>query len=73
MLLRAARHWDIDLTGSYMIGDRWRDVSAGKRAGCKTILIDYGYAEELPDSPDFRVRSLSEAARIILEKPAPVA
>lgn len=65
-LLSAARLYGIDLAQSYMVGDRWRDVEAGQRAGCKTCLIDYGYAEKQPEHVDFRVSSLSEAARLIL-------
>lgn len=66
LLLAAARELDIDLRASFMVGDRWRDVSAGKAAGCRTIFLDYGYAEGLRDVPDFVVKSLSEAGRIIL-------
>ena len=65
-LLSAARLHGIDLARSFMVGDRWRDVVAGQRAGCKTCFIDYGYAEKQPELVDFRVASLSEAARIIL-------
>ena len=68
MLLEAAREWSIDLNRSFMVGDRWRDVSAGKAAGCRTIFVDYGYAERLIDPPDFRVTSLREAASIILHQ-----
>lgn len=66
LLLAAATQHGIDLGRSYMVGDRWRDTEAGQRAGCKTFFIDYGYAEKQPESINFRVRSLSEAARIIL-------
>jgi len=66
MLLEAAREWSIDLNRSFIVGDRWRDISAGKAAGCKTIFVDYGYAERLIDPPDFVVTSLQEAASIIL-------
>ena len=66
MLLEAARQWSIDLKHSFMVGDRWRDVSAGKAAGCRTILLDHGYAEEQVDAPDFVVTSLGEAVKIIL-------
>lgn len=65
-LLSAARLHCIDMTQSFMVGDRWRDVEAGQRAGCKTCFVDYGYAEKQPEHVDFRVSSLSEAARIIL-------
>jgi len=66
MLLEAAQEWSIDLPRSYMVGDRWRDVSAGKAAGCTTVFIDYGYAEVQRDEPDFVVTSLGEAVKIIL-------
>ncbi len=66
MLLKAARELDIDLGQSWMIGDRWRDVDCGKAAGCKTIFIDRGYAEELKEMPDFLVRDLGEVAELII-------
>ncbi len=39
MLMRAARDLGIDLVQSYMIGDKISDVEAGRRAGCRTILL----------------------------------
>ena len=66
MLLRAARELNIDLPQSWMVGDRWRDVDCGHAAGCKTIFIDCGYAEELKQRPDFTAKNLVEAAEIIL-------
>src|SRR5258708_274436 len=66
LLYRAAHDLGIDLPSSFMVGDRWRDVEAGKRAGCKTLFIDCGYHERPPSSCDFRVGSLIEASRIIL-------
>ena len=49
-----------------MIGDRWKDIEAGRAAGCKTFYINYGYQEKQPDCPDFIVSSLPQAAQIIL-------
>ena len=66
MLLRAAHELGIDLRQSWMVGDRWRDVDCGHAAGCRTIFIDRGYAEELKQQPDFRVKNLLEAVEIIL-------
>ena len=64
----AAQQHGIDLSHSYLIGDRWRDIDAGANAGCKTILIDRGYAERAPASaPDVRVESLSGAVDWILK------
>lgn len=68
MLLAAAADHGIDLARSYMVGDRWRDVAAGKTAGCATILVEYDYDEPEPDSPDAVVASLSEAADWILRR-----
>ncbi len=59
---------DIDLAHSYMVGDRWRDIDAGKAAGCKTIFIDHGYLERKPDSPDFITKSLPQAVDIIFQR-----
>ena len=69
MLLDAAREANLDLSNSFMVGDRWRDIEAGKRAGCATIFIDSGYEEKRPDKMDTSVRSLPEAADWILLKP----
>jgi D-sedoheptulose 7-phosphate isomerase len=67
MIIEAARKHNIDLAASFMVGDRWRDIDAGYNAGCKTILIDYGYSERPPDhEPDLRVGSLREAADWII-------
>jgi D-glycero-D-manno-heptose 1,7-bisphosphate phosphatase len=66
MVLDAARELGLDLTRSWMVGDRWRDVDCGRRAGVRTVFIDFGYAEELRAAPDFTVKSFGEAAGIIL-------
>ncbi|MEK6252908.1 MAG: HAD family hydrolase [Actinomycetota bacterium] len=70
LLLDAARYWGIDLQRSVMVGDRWRDVEAGRRAGCKTVFIDSGYSERSPEAPDYTVRQLGEAVPWILERSA---
>jgi D-glycero-D-manno-heptose 1,7-bisphosphate phosphatase len=66
MLLAAARERGLDLTASYMIGDRWRDVAAGRAAGCRTIFVDYGYEQDGPNEPDHVVASLPEAVDVVL-------
>lgn len=66
----AASQFGIDLKKSWMIGDILDDVEAGKRAGCQTILLDVGNETEWKAGPfrepDFRVKDLSEAAKIIV-------
>lgn len=66
MVLDAALELDLDLSRSWMVGDRWRDVDCGKRAGLRTVFIDYGYSEALRTAPDFTVKSFAQAAAVIL-------
>jgi D-glycero-D-manno-heptose 1,7-bisphosphate phosphatase len=65
-LFSAADKFQIDLSSSFMVGDRWKDIEAGQVAGCKTFYINYGYQEKQPNCPDFVVESLAEAAEIII-------
>jgi D-glycero-D-manno-heptose 1,7-bisphosphate phosphatase len=68
-LFRAARDYGIDLSQSWMVGDRLTDVECGKRAGVHTILVlpepneQITYMEPMPDSI---VRTLSGAVDEIL-------
>jgi D-glycero-D-manno-heptose 1,7-bisphosphate phosphatase len=66
LLIEAARDYGLDLKSSFMIGDRWRDVSAGQAVGCTCFFIDYGYSEKSPTMPFKRVFSLLEAVHLIL-------
>lgn len=67
MLLNAAQACEIDLSASFMVGDRASDVDAGRAAGCRTIFIDLDYSSDLkPQAPDHTVRSIADAADIIL-------
>jgi len=68
MLLDAARAHDIDLSASYMIGDRWRDIGAGKAAGCFSIFVDFGYAEQRPEQPDAIVSDPLAAIELVLSR-----
>ncbi len=62
MLLAAARDLNIDLKGSWMIGDRESDVQAGRNAGCRTALIGEGQCAQ-----DLSAGSLLEAVQQILQ------
>ncbi len=64
LLQEAASAWGIDLGQSFMIGDRWTDIEAGRQVGCKTVLI--GTAPPADRRPDFQAGSLPEAAFWIL-------
>ncbi|MCX6122168.1 MAG: HAD family hydrolase [Ignavibacteriales bacterium] len=66
MLLFASEKHKIDISKSFMVGDRASDIEAGKRAGCLTIFIDRHYAETRPTNPDVTVNSLLKAVSYIL-------
>ena len=68
MLLELAEKHGIDLSASVVVGDRWRDIVAGQRAGCKTVFIDRGYAERAPDGADLTVNELGDALDWIREQ-----
>jgi D-glycero-D-manno-heptose 1,7-bisphosphate phosphatase len=69
-LLEAARRHAVELRHSFMIGDRWRDIEAGQRAGCQCLFIDYGYSERQPNPPFVRVASLAHAAELLTSSAA---
>ena len=56
----------VDFSASVMVGDRWRDIEAGRAAGCVTVLVKSPSSEPLPHEPDVRVSSLLEAAHWIV-------
>ncbi len=65
LIFESAEKFNLDLKNSYVVGDRWRDIEAGARAGCRTIFIDYGYAEKRPDTPDYNVTKLINILQVI--------
>ncbi len=70
MILQAGREHGLDLTASWMVGDILDDIEAGRRAGCRTVLVDNGGETEWRMSPlrcpHLTVDTLHAAARAIL-------
>jgi D-glycero-D-manno-heptose 1,7-bisphosphate phosphatase len=67
LVLQAVEKHDIELRQSFLIGDRWRDIEAGHRAHCRTVFINYGYAEKGPEvTATFETNSLRNAVDWIL-------
>ncbi len=66
MLLRAAREMNIDLGGSYMVGDTARDVGAAATAGVKSVFVGET-ASPASGVADYRCGTLAEAVDLILE------
>ena len=72
MIELACKDFDIDLTKSFMVGDRASDILAGQKMGIKTILVESGYGSaklEEPVKPDYILDDLRDVAdRLIREK-----
>src|SRR5207237_955421 len=70
LLLRAAEDHQIDPGRSWFVGDILDDVEAGRRAGCRTVLIDNGNETEwilnADRQPHYYAADIDEAARLIL-------
>jgi len=72
LILRAAKELGLELDGSFMIGDRLRDVACGKAVGLGCVLVRSGQDDGPPtgphETPDFVADDLAQAARWILER-----
>ncbi len=74
LLFKAIKKFKISPRISWMVGDGLNDIKAGQTAGCKTILIfskkvDYNSPiQRVNVKPDYIVRSLKEASKIILKQ-----
>ena len=69
LLYAAAVDHEIQLARSFMVGDRWRDIGAGKAAGCTTVLVNR-FPETLRMEPDIEQTDLSAAAKWIVARAA---
>ncbi|AKJ30605.1 D-glycero-alpha-D-manno-heptose-1,7-bisphosphate 7-phosphatase [Caldimonas brevitalea] len=71
LLLDAARELRLDLDRSWMVGDILDDIEAGRRAGCKTVMLDVGNETVWRSGehrvPHHRATNLLEAAQAIVK------
>jgi D-glycero-D-manno-heptose 1,7-bisphosphate phosphatase len=65
LLFHAAEDLGVDLTRSLMVGDRWRDIEAGRRAGVTTVWVRSDYREPAPDAPDHVVDRLLDVVPLV--------
>jgi D-glycero-D-manno-heptose 1,7-bisphosphate phosphatase len=68
MILDAAKEFDIDLSNSWMIGDRESDIMAGVNAGTKTILVKTGNVQIKSPEADYTADNLVKAVQYIAEQ-----
>jgi len=64
MIVDSARKWGIDIGSSFIIGDTWKDMGAGEKAGCTTILLDASYNQDVKG--DYRIQDIPETLKIIM-------
>jgi D-glycero-D-manno-heptose 1,7-bisphosphate phosphatase len=78
MILAAAAEFDLDLAESYLIGDTFLDIQAGKTAGLKSVLVKTGYGTKLlqdggaeitiaENKPDFIAEDIQDAVHWIVK------
>lgn len=65
---KAAREHDADLKKSYVIGDSFRDIEAGKKIGATTVFVESGSRDLRGSKPNYSCKDLFEAVRFILKK-----
>ena len=68
LFLKAQKEFNINFKKSYLIGDQVNDILAGKRLGCRTILVETGHGKDYKPfltRPDFVAKNLAEAVKII--------
>ncbi len=76
LMERAARDFDLDLTGCFVVGDRYRDVEMGYAVGARSVMVKTGFGREeyetqrerWPRPPEFVAEDLLEAVRWILSR-----
>jgi D-glycero-D-manno-heptose 1,7-bisphosphate phosphatase len=78
LISRAAKDFDIDLTGSWMVGDRYSDVELARNAGVNSMFVMSGYGRgewehqqaSWVKRPDLVAENLLDAVKVIIAKDA---
>jgi D-glycero-D-manno-heptose 1,7-bisphosphate phosphatase len=65
LLLQGSEEFEVDLARSWMVGDRWKDIEAGRTAGCRTVYLRHDYDQAPGCGADFEIRALPELLDII--------
>ena len=65
MLKEASKKYKINLKNSFVIGDRWKDINAGKKQIVKQYLLIKGYSEKLRKKPDYVIKNFYGINKII--------
>lgn len=69
MFKRAEEELHVEMTGSYMVGDRASDILAGEALGLTTVLLESGYGTERLEqvvTPDYKFDDLRDFVKFII-------
>ena len=66
MIIEAKKKWNIELSGSFLVGDRWKDISAGIKMNLITFLLDLGYNEKKVNA-DFEYKTFTQIVNQIIK------
>ena len=64
MLIKASKKYKINLSKSFVVGDRWKDIETGKITNCKTIFIDKKNDEKIKSKPDHYIKNFYQLNKI---------
>lgn len=65
MLVQGSEDFEVDLAQSWMVGDRWKDIEAGKAAGCRTVYLRHPHDTEDAHGPDYEIARFEQLLDII--------
>lgn len=68
MFEKAAQEFDLDIKNSYVVGDSFREIEAAKNLDCKSIAVECGRGEFRDSKPDYKVKDLHAAVKLILSQ-----
>ena len=64
-LIALQKKYNVPLSGCWMVGDHYTDLEAGRVAGFRRILVNYGFGDAKEETPDYTVDKFSEIANVI--------
>ena len=65
MIHSAKDKWNIDLSKSFLVGDRWRDIDLANNLNIKNFFIDYEYNEKRPENFTYKIKNLIDVVKFL--------
>jgi D-glycero-D-manno-heptose 1,7-bisphosphate phosphatase len=65
MIHSAKKKWNIDLSKSFLVGDRWGDIELANNLNIKNFFIDYNYSEQKPENFNYKIKHLIDVLKYL--------